>query len=173
MKIHVMGQILIMFVVTGLVFGIGQYAYYNDNIYPVTQISSYLSNAKSTTNVFDKSGFLAISFKDLQPYTGNPTWIFPLPYTDFENIKLTLGQTIATSIVLSQRVDVEAMSYQQSLLALDNTITELQKRIHTTAHNWHGNPTLNPFAMWSYLFIVLSLFVMLTIIDYNRNKWYI
>ena len=169
--VHVFVQILLVFVVTLVIFGSANYTFYENNVYEVNQIGEYLHNIQSTTNVVDKAGYLKEVSIMLTPYTGNPAWLFPMSYTNFEDIKTALISTYDITKVLSERSDVDTMSYQQSLTTIDNSVQVIHDRIHETAGKINSNPTLNPFTWFIYLILLFVVIPIIGIVDSKRNPW--
>lgn len=155
-----------------LVGGIGNYNFYANNVYEIDQIAELLHNAQSTNNVEEKAIHMTVVLGLLGEYSGNPAWLFPMDYTNFDSIKGTLLSTVKTSLDLSLKSEVDSMSYQQSLSVIDSTVEVLHDRIHETADQVEMNPSYNPVTWWIIIIASMIGIVALWVIDYHRNEWY-
>jgi len=171
---HIAGiMILVVSILVLSVGGMSNHNFYTNNVYEVDQIGSILNNAVSTNNLSDKATYMTQVLDGLSDYSGNPKWLYPVDYTNFDSIKKVLSESIQTTLELDSRTDVDSMSYQQSLSVVDNTINVIKDRIHDSASAMNTNPEKNPTTWWVLFSFIMIAVITIWLVDGARpDGWF-
>lgn len=87
------------------------------NGYPIVQIDGILARAQSVNRLEDVADYAEEALEKLEPYTGNPQWLFPTDETDMDLIKNDLQIIITQVREQADNLTIGTDSYQE---ALDN-----------------------------------------------------
>lgn len=134
---------------------------YPTKIYPVDIARGWVDQADSTSNLSAMADHLARALSVLEPYRGNPAWVFPTPTTDFGAIKENIRETIALARSVAEQEGASSFAYQQAVNNLqDNVLENLKKRL-ADAGSWlfFSPEALALLGIWSGLAVGVLVWV--------------
>jgi len=105
------GVVLIILCIIGIVLPL---MHYYNKVYPLDIAKGYLDRAMASGDVEGMITYSGKALEVLEPYSGNPKWIFPTPDTDFDLIKQNLRECIDRLNTLSE-LPRDSDAYQQGL----------------------------------------------------------
>jgi len=103
--------------------------------YPVRQAIEWNWRARATNNLIDMASNLNRSYAILGPYHGNPSWWFPTPDTDFDQIKANIRESRETALAVAANESIGSFGYQQAVQNLQETIVEINEHLEL-AKGW-------------------------------------
>jgi len=130
-----------------------------DNSYPLSRdVQSHLDYAMTLTNATDIRQELMIAYKNLEPYHGNPCWLFPTPRTDFDYIKQKLKELINTTEQI-EKMNLTQYAYHQYIRNLKDSIQKINDMLGDASFWRTFNPT-SAILIVIYFTIIIILLMM-------------
>lgn len=97
--------------------------------YPIRQAIEWNWRARATNNLLDMATNLNRSIALLEPYHGNPAWIFPTADTDLDQIRLNIIESRDTALAVAASESIGSFGYQQAVQNLQETIVEINEHL--------------------------------------------
>ncbi|GEM_PF-3274860 len=141
-----------------------------DNMYPIDRdIVSRLDLATTLTNATEIRQELVKAYENLEPYHGNPKWLYPTPRTDFNHIRQKLGELINTTREV-EKMNLTQYAYHQYIANLKQSIQEIKELIGEATLWKLFNPTTIILSI-TYIITLIILYIKDNDIDnYISNK---
>jgi hypothetical protein len=133
--------VLIILLATGLILAV------NGEAYDCKKAENWVWRARATNDLTDMAKYTSRALEELGELSGNPSWWFPAPDTDYDLIKSNMEEVIRNCAVIN--VTMDTMAYQQAVNNLQETLAEIADHIHI-ARDW---------VVWN-LFNVIILILM-------------
>ena len=126
-----------------------------DNVYPLSRdVIAHVEYAMSITEARAIAEELEIALRNLEPYHGNPAWLFPTVETDFDYIKKRLRDILEATREIED-LPPSSYAYQRYIENIQRALPKIKDM-------------LNSAAMWKYfnpLSIILAItWIMLAIL---------
>jgi len=130
--------------------------HYDTQVYPITIANGYFDRAVASGFAEGMIEYSRKALALLEPYKGNPAWIFPTPRTDFDLIKRDIETCIARLEELS-KLPRETDAYQQGLDDVRGKIEVIKENLRV-AGLWVMIPLVNIiyFILWLTALIITS-----------------
>ena len=98
--------------------------------YPLRQAIEWNWRARATNNLVDMAANLNRSIALLGPFHGNPSWIFPTPDTDLDQIRQNTVESRDTALAVASSEAIGSFGYQQAVQNLQETIVEINDHLN-------------------------------------------
>lgn len=142
-------------VVVFVIAGSGLWNVAVNTTYPLRQAIEWNWRARATNNLVDMATNLNRSISLLEPYHGNPAWIFPTPDTDLDQIRLNLVESRDTALAVAASESIGSFGYQQAVQNLQETIVEINGHIELSK-GWFVRTPAAVFLAIAYTFFTFS-----------------
>jgi len=131
------GQVCaVALLVTFVIAAVGRWDTAVNRTYPIKQAIEWNWRARATNNLADMATNLNRSLAILGPFHGNPSWWFPTPDTDLDQIALNIGESRDTALAVSASEPIGSFGYQQAVQNLQETIIEINEHLEL-AKGWY------------------------------------
>lgn len=141
-----------------LIFGIAGAGLWNvavNTTYPLRQAIEWNWRARATNNLMDMATNLNRSIALLEPYHGNPSWIFPTADTDLDQIRLNIIESRDTALAVAGNESIGSFGYQQAVQNLQETIVEINEHL-ALAKGWYVRTPAAVFLSIAYVVFSFS-----------------
>jgi len=129
---------------------------YNNEAYPLQRdVIAHLKLAKTVNDLKQIREELELALAGLEPYHGNPAWVFPDPTTDFDYIRSKLKEQIE-AIKAVEDEDPSSYGYQRLIKNTKYAIDVMEKMVGATIR-WKLGTPLNIVLIISWFVVVLPL----------------
>jgi len=118
-------------------------------------VIAHLKLAKTVNDLKQIREELELALAGLEPYHGNPAWVFPDPTTDFDYIKSKLKEQIKAIRALEDD-DPSSYGYQRLIKNTKYAIDIVEEMVWDTIR-WRFGTPLNTVLLFLWFFIVLPL----------------
>lgn len=142
-------------VIVFLIAGTGLWNVAVNTTYPLRQAIEWNWRARATNNLVDMAGNLNRSIALLEPYHGNPSWIFPTPDTDLDQIRLNIMESRDTALAVAASESIGSFGYQQAVQNLQETIVEINEHIELSK-GWYVRTPASVFLAVAYSVFTFS-----------------
>jgi len=105
------GIVVVVLITVGIALLIGCYS---QHVYSLDKANGYLQRAETAGAADEMIYFTSKAQTLLEPYSGNPAWIFPTPSTNITLIKQSL-ETCKWRLKALSNLDITSEAYQQGL----------------------------------------------------------
>jgi hypothetical protein len=130
---------------------------YSESIYIISRdVSTHLDYASKLTDTKKIGDELEIALKNLEPYHGNPCWLFPTINTDIDYIKTMIKSQLDMAREM-EKLPPSDYAYQRFIENCVRTIPQLKDNVDLYGRWLFNNPMNNILAI---IWIIIGLILL-------------